>query len=280
VTSSVGELFGSRALEYDRYAKIQHMVASDLAEMITERCSFFHGDRVLDLGCGTGDLTACLMQRYGDLVFFGCDASEDMLKTARSKIPEINPLRADFNSRNFLHGSKFDLVMSSFALQWSSNPAELAGYLAGSLNSGGFLALAVPVEGSLAELKESFAELGYSGFINDFPPENFCSEILERSFSMFHTECRSYSLVYPSCRDILRSITKIGAAGRFSSVINSDRNASQIDEKNSSDNNAESLKLTAGIVRGLSHVYEKYSVSGGGYRITYRILFITAGTRQ
>ncbi len=270
MNSDVGEIFGSRAHEYDRYAKIQHTVASDLAGIMARALDFTPQEKVMDLGCGTGDLICCLRPYCHEPVFYGCDLSSDMLAEACLKISGIIPLTADFNQSDFLKGGKYDLIMSSFAFQWCRDLPCLFDYLSRSITPSGAVALALPVAGSLSELKESFAEIGYGGFINDFPAESLCTESLQRVFGGFYGEVRTYTVRYPSCRDILRSITRIGAAGRFSSGI--------VNECAENTETGGGTRLTPGIVKDLIRVYEKYSSADGGYEISYRVLFAVAGT--
>lgn len=269
MNSSVGEIFGASAHEYDRHAKVQHAAATDLARIIAEVRGFTPGEKILDLGCGTGDLTFCISQYCSDQIFHGCDVSQGMLREACLKIPGIIPLAADFNQPDFLEGRKYDLIMSSFAFQWCRNLIGLFDYLSYSLSPSGTIAMALPVDGSLSELKDSFAEIGYSGFINDFPAESLCTSAFQRLFGSFYSEVRTYTMFYPSCRDILRSITRIGAAGRFSPEAVDD---SQVRENDGTGN----IRLTPGIVRNLSRAYEKYLSAESGYQISYRVLFTVA----
>ncbi|MBV9655734.1 MAG: methyltransferase domain-containing protein, partial [Acetobacteraceae bacterium] len=50
---------------------------------------------VVDLGCGTGNVTAILRTRFPDAEIVGVDSSTDMLKRARTDVPDCRFERAD-----------------------------------------------------------------------------------------------------------------------------------------------------------------------------------------
>ncbi len=70
----------------------------------------WQGEKVLDLGCGTGNSTLPFFARGFEVI--GLDASIDMLKVAREKLPQIRFLQANFES--FELNERFDLVISVF----------------------------------------------------------------------------------------------------------------------------------------------------------------------
>lgn len=68
------------------------------------------GDRILDLGCGTGHLAEALVSR--GFVVVGIDGSAEMLSRAKKKVPEGEFVLAD--ARNFTILSRFSAVFSTF----------------------------------------------------------------------------------------------------------------------------------------------------------------------
>lgn len=71
------------------------------------------GDRVLDLGCGTGHLTAAIADSGADVV--GIDAAESMVAQAREEYPDLSFEVADAREYD---PSGFDAVFSNAALHW------------------------------------------------------------------------------------------------------------------------------------------------------------------
>ena len=96
------------------------------------------GERVLDLGCGTGHLTAEIADAVGPSgEVVGIDRSAEMVREARETYPDLSFQRAD--ARSFHAREPFDAVFSNAALHWISEMDQnrvLAG-VADALDPGG-----------------------------------------------------------------------------------------------------------------------------------------------
>ncbi|TNE33307.1 MAG: methyltransferase domain-containing protein, partial [Alphaproteobacteria bacterium] len=97
---------------------------------------------IYDLGCGPGNVTALLSQRWGEAVIIGIDNSEEMLKKARADHPSIEWKSADIS--NFRPTSKGNLIFSNAALHWLDNHETLFPSLLDQLRPGGVLAVQMP----------------------------------------------------------------------------------------------------------------------------------------
>ncbi|OVE85403.1 class I SAM-dependent methyltransferase [Natronolimnobius baerhuensis] len=74
-----------------------------------------HNDeRILDLGCGTGELTRAISSEAADVV--GVDTSPEMLETARESDPECSFVCMDARELSF--ETHFDAVFSNAMLHW------------------------------------------------------------------------------------------------------------------------------------------------------------------
>jgi len=97
--------------------------------------------KVIDLGCGSGELTRQLADRLPNSHVTGLDSSPQMLEKAASFArPGLVFQQGD---QSTLTGD-WDLIFSNAALQWSENHAELIPYLFSRLTPGGQLAVQVP----------------------------------------------------------------------------------------------------------------------------------------
>ena len=97
--------------------------------------------KVVDLGCGTGELTRNLAQALPDSDVTGVDNSPQMLdKAASSSGPNLH---FEQGEQSQLKG-EWDLIFSNAALHWSENHAELIPYLYRRLAAGGQIAVQVP----------------------------------------------------------------------------------------------------------------------------------------
>ncbi len=72
------------------------------------------GERILDIGCGTGHLTAQIAA--AGAIVTGLDHSEEMLEVARRNYPELRFVQAD--AAQFTLEQSFDAVFSNAALHW------------------------------------------------------------------------------------------------------------------------------------------------------------------
>lgn len=97
---------------------------------------------VVDLGCGAGNITAILHERYPDAETIGVDSSPAMLEKARASTPDCRFEQGDFYSWQPAH--KLDLLYSNAALQWVGEHPKLFAHLLSCLAPGGVLAVQMP----------------------------------------------------------------------------------------------------------------------------------------
>jgi ubiquinone/menaquinone biosynthesis C-methylase UbiE len=76
-----------------------------------------HPRRILDLGCGTGQLSARLARSHADATVTGCDFSAGMLRQAAARSDVVDWVRGDAGHLPFGDGS-FDAVVSTEAFHW------------------------------------------------------------------------------------------------------------------------------------------------------------------
>jgi trans-aconitate methyltransferase len=93
------------------------------------------GERILDLGCGTGDITAAMAERGAQVV--GVDASPAMIASARERFPGQDFRVADAAALTF--EAEFDAVFSHAVLHWVARAEDAARGIAHALKPGGRL---------------------------------------------------------------------------------------------------------------------------------------------
>jgi trans-aconitate methyltransferase len=141
----------------ERYDAEQGFVSehgTDLVDLLAPE----DGERVLDLGCGTGHLTSDLAERGADVV--GVDQSPEMVARAAETYPDLRFERADARSLDF--EGTFDAVFSNAALHWipaSDQDAALESVANALVPGGRFVAemggtgnVAAIVDATVAEL--------------------------------------------------------------------------------------------------------------------------------
>ena len=124
--------------QYRRFAAERAAPFHDLLSLVRP----VPGGRVVDLGCGSGELTAELHRRAQAAETLGLDSSPAMLE--RSAAVAGDGLRFALGDiAGFAEGG-WDLVFSNAALHWLPDHERLLGRLAAALNPGGQLAVQMP----------------------------------------------------------------------------------------------------------------------------------------
>jgi len=99
--------------------------------------------RVVDLGCGPGDLTVTLADRWPDAIIEGVDSSPDMIERAdRCKRDTVSFTLGDL--RQWSPPTQVDVIISNATLQWVPQHRALLPQLLDSVVRGGWLAFQVP----------------------------------------------------------------------------------------------------------------------------------------
>lgn len=102
--------------------------------------------RVVDLGCGTGHLTASLLERWRNAQVLGVDADADMLRTASAHASErLTFLQADIaDLPDELRENPADVVVSNATYQWLLDHLDRMPSLLELVRPGGWFAFQVP----------------------------------------------------------------------------------------------------------------------------------------
>ena len=111
----------------------KHAFVWKAAEGLLELLDAQPGERILDLGCGTGHLTARIASVGADVV--GLDHSQSMLDQARTAFPQLRFEQGD--ARDFSFEQPFDAIFSNATLHWVKPPAAAAACIAKALRPGG-----------------------------------------------------------------------------------------------------------------------------------------------
>jgi trans-aconitate 2-methyltransferase len=126
----------------EQYHKFQSQRSApfyDLLKLVEIRPNL----KVIDLGCGTGELTSELANTLPDSDVTGLDSSPQMLDAARAAPHQRANVRFEQGDQAALKGM-WDLIFSNAALQWSENHGDLIPHLFSKLNADGQICAQVP----------------------------------------------------------------------------------------------------------------------------------------
>lgn len=123
---------------YLKFSDQRARPASDLIAQIR----LDHLQRIIDLGCGTGNSAEQLHRRWPQAELTGLDSSATMLAQARQNHPEWRWIESPIES--WRPEGSYDLIFSNAALQWVPDHAALFPRLLNSVAPGGALAVQMP----------------------------------------------------------------------------------------------------------------------------------------
>lgn len=123
---------------YLRFAQERTRPASDLLA----RVELSGPAQLVDLGCGPGNSTELLAQRFPQAQILGVDNSAAMLQQARKLLPQLEFVQDDIAT--WAPTSAPDLIYANAALQWVGAHEQLIPRLFAALAPGGTLAVQMP----------------------------------------------------------------------------------------------------------------------------------------
>ena len=135
--------FSRGAKNYDEAALVQKITADELFNVSKE--FIVKNQKILDLGSGSSFLAKKISENFlqGNLKIFELDLSVDMLELWCDRPENIFAIQGDIEQIPFQNHS-FDIIFSSFSLQWVKNfPQNFLNFFS-LLKSGGVFAFCLP----------------------------------------------------------------------------------------------------------------------------------------
>ncbi len=151
---------------YDRSFGFVSAFGTDMLDLLAPEA----GERIVDLGCGTGTLSAEIAARGADVI--GIDADAAMIERARARYPHLAFAHAD--GRDFAIEGEADAVFSNAALHWmKEDPERVIACVARALRPGGRFVAEMGAHRNVRiitdALYQALAEEGVPADAVDFP---------------------------------------------------------------------------------------------------------------
>ncbi|TPN40057.1 trans-aconitate 2-methyltransferase [Mesorhizobium sp. B2-3-3] len=140
--------------------------------------------RVVDIGCGPGNSTELLVERWPDAQVSGFDASPDMIEKARARLPGVSFGLADAST--WQPAEPVNVIFANAVFQWLPGHPAVFRRLMGLLAPGGALAVQMPDnmgEDSHRLMRETAAEMPFAAKMKGaarapLPPVSFYYDLL------------------------------------------------------------------------------------------------------
>lgn len=201
--------------KYNQFKTIRYQPFFDLSALISPDGL----KNAVDIGCGTGEQTKILSEKFDTASFLGIDPSTEMLV----KSGELKSERLHFKQSTveaFITASKeksWDLIFSNAALQWSNDHLILFPRLISLLSPTGQLAIQMPVqkENVLNRLLLGLVqEEPYAGFLKGWKRESpllgmdeYAQIMFENGLSNLHILQKVYPIIANSAEDLFDFIS-------------------------------------------------------------------------
>ncbi|OCN06244.1 trans-aconitate methyltransferase [Erysipelotrichaceae bacterium MTC7] len=137
---------------------------------------------ILDVGCGPGNSTNQLYQKYPNATIIGIDSSQDMLDKAKEDYPHLQFQLVDITNELHTLATTFDLIFSNACLQWVPNNEQVLHSLFRLLNQGGMLAVQVPINQEAPIQKIIQAMICEPKWIDHFPTRRIFYQLLPEQY--------------------------------------------------------------------------------------------------
>jgi len=253
----IAQAFSQAAQTYDQVAGLQRLVADELLA----RGQTLHTGKVLDIGSGTGYVSAHLASKTDVASVTGIDIAQGMLDFASSqhtnhKLSWLLGDAQNLPSALGAHLGSFEAVVSSLAIQWCSDLSALFSGVAQSLTPTGVFHAATLGPNTLHQLKWAWAQADDYQHVNEFVAKQALLAALNQHFDEVELVVKEVVLSYDTVQKLTRDLKDLGASNH---------------------NTKAAPGLTGvGRLRRMMQAYESLRDDNGQLPITYEVYFITA----
>jgi malonyl-ACP O-methyltransferase BioC len=159
--------FSAAAKNYDEAAQIQRLAANNLCDLVAKNFDY-ENKKILDLGSGSSFIAKNISAQKKNCEIFEVDLAQAMLDLWACRPQNILAIKGDIENLSFKKNS-FDLLISSFSLQWLSNFEKTFSDFFSILKPQGILAFSLPTAESLSELRRASIDSASNFNFYDLP---------------------------------------------------------------------------------------------------------------
>ncbi|MDE3839175.1 malonyl-[acyl-carrier protein] O-methyltransferase BioC [Bacillus methanolicus] len=257
--------FSANAKTYDQFANVQKKMADRLLKQLVMKRNDSSPLHILEIGCGTGYLTAKLSRHFKNATITAVDLAPGMIEIAKQRISEerIHFLCGDIEEMELY--DRYDLIISNATFQWLNHFESTLFRLSSILKRDGMILFSTFGCGTFHELHTSFQramqklQLDTNVRISQpFYALEDLLELCERSVQPVHPFSTIFGTEmieierFHSVKDFITSLRKIGATN----------------------SNAGPYFQRPSVLKEMMNIYEQDFQERGHIIATYHCLFI------
>jgi len=207
----VRERFAKALASYREHAVVQQEMALVLADMIAAAAPGRRFGRVLEVGAGTGALTAALLERCGVETYIANDLVAESCRYIAPETLRHRPRRFDFLPGDIENLDELpdglDLVASNATVQWLSDLEGFFRKMSRCLKPGGILAFSTFSPRNMHEI----ASIEHAGL--SYPGLDDIAALAGSCFELLSSKEEQRRIAFDSPGEVLRHIRKTGVNG-------------------------------------------------------------------
>lgn len=253
--------FSKASTTYDKFARMQSKAADLLLEHVELACPALPEGAILEIGCGTGQMSAKICQVLGLQKLVFSDISPGMLKICQKRLEELTSAPIDFHCKlldaeQLFEKKVYAAVISGLTVQWFSDFQQALLRIYDSLIPGGEFIFSCLVRGSFPQWYSACERVNVPCTANVLPSSEKIHWEVNRVFDSLESVSKTIDVDYPSTEYFFRSLKLTGTNAQ-----------------------TEGLLLTAGQMRRLISSWD-LSLNNEKLRMTYAVDIIRAKKKR
>ena len=209
---SIARNFSRCAYFYDSYADVQKKAALEVLNGIND----FSCGKVLEIGCGTGNYTFILREKFQKAKITALDISSKMVEVAQKKLEDRNiEFRVADGESVVFPNEEFDLITSNACFQWFANLETASGKYKNLLKKNGLISFSIFGPLTFRELSVSVGSILKNTPIaaNNFLDKDRINKMFSSNFKEFKIKELRYEESFDNLLGLLNKIKYTGVRG-------------------------------------------------------------------
>ncbi|MDZ5762646.1 Malonyl-acyl carrier protein O-methyltransferase BioC [Candidatus Cyrtobacter comes] len=196
--------FDRAACIYDKFSSIQSSCAEFLCHLLFKHLPDLYPAKILDIGSGTGALVKLMLKKFPKSYVVANDISALMLQEIEKRFSGSKRLEVLLGDMDEVYLPSCGLVVSNFAMQWSSNICTLIKKV---LSQSDVFAFSTLLDGTFYQLTSL---LGIKGFLSYPTKEEICIYMRKLNVHQIIFEAKEFYLLFENFYAFLQYVRNLG----------------------------------------------------------------------